>query len=160
MYISRTVVRALTQNSCWVFPPTSRKDYLIQNKLLGPRSCLYHLELSPATRKITTNPLFQSQEQPNLNACASWDQNIQNRRFHYKSNTTYPVLSWKVHLHFLTCFFASVNRPEILIIVYSRRCSSGLRKRVKRLDVSPQVSSPKDKSLRFQLSYHFLIPQY
>lgn len=155
--------RLLTQNSCWVFPPSPRKAYLIQNKLLGPRSCLYHPELFPATRKTTIKPLLQSQEQPNPNNCARVPAEIGTPRItvsDHKSNMTYPVLSWKVHLDFLTCFFASVNWPETLIIVYSRRCSSGLRKWVKRLGVSPQVSFPKDKSLRFQLSYHFLIPRY
>lgn len=111
--------RLLTQNSCWVFPPSPRKAYLIQNKLLGPRSCLYHPELFPATRKTTIKSLLQSQEQPNLNNCARVPAEIRTSRItvsDYKSNVTYPVLFWKVHLDFLTWFFASVNWPETLII--------------------------------------------
>lgn len=121
MYINTDKAELLSQCSYntaagW-FLPTSSNDYLSQNKPFWPRSCLYHPKLFLPTRNTKSLP------------AVIWKFR-RSAASNYKSNTTYPVLSWKVHSNFLT-FFASVTWSEAVIIVYSRRCSSGLQKWVK-----------------------------
>lgn len=113
-----------------------------QPRIIYPKTSLYDLDLAFTTQNyfcqqekknnqthktVITKPDL---EQTNVNTHTSLPTVI--RKFRsaasdYKSNMTYPVLSWKVHSDFLT-FFVSVNWSEAVIIVYSRRCSSGLQK--------------------------------
>ena len=146
------------------FPPTSSKDYSLQNKPLRPRSCLYHPKLFLSRENKTKLSLLQSPtwcKPIRMPARASQQLPNNSEASNYKSNTTYPVLSWQVHSDFQTffCFTEPVWSCNCCVfremVLRALEMSEATPEKGKRLGASPQANPPKNKSSQFQLCYHF-----